>query len=43
MKDERKKMGVVIQESGKEIVKITKDIVKLQLEKDSLTMVNAKF
>lgn len=42
LKDERKRVVGVIQESGKEIVKMTKDMAKLQVEKDSLVMVNAK-
>ncbi len=42
LKDERKRVGVIIQESGKEIVKVTKDLAKLQQEKDNISLVNSK-
>jgi hypothetical protein len=42
LKDERKRVGVLIQESGKEIVKVSKDLAKLQQEKDSVSVVNSK-
>jgi hypothetical protein len=42
LKDERKRVGVIIQESGKEIVKVAKDLAKLQQEKDNISLVNSK-
>ena len=42
LKDERKRVGVLIQESGKDIVKVAKDLAKLQQEKDNISLVNSK-